>query len=138
MKWQALIIGAAAGLLLSADQPKKGDGKAAKDQSYYAKVEIHGFLETMRRPDEPLGIFLPRHPPDRPRITSYPMSVSKLKNWTEEKLRKFEFDGKEVRVTGTLEYVPVMTRTGMEERLMIVAETLEFVAEKDKPAPPKP
>jgi hypothetical protein len=128
MSVQVLLI-AAVGLLPGAPPPKDDAAKPPKVWPYYARVEIQGVLNTgagaLR---EPLTIEIPT----RPRGTRFPLKVSELKDWTEKNLEKY--NGRIVRVTGTLELLPVTTGSGVtEDRLTIVAKTLEFREEKDWP-----
>ncbi len=125
---------AAAGLSLGADKPKDGEKDSPKEPLYfyYAKVEVKGVLITPIDSNELFSIVNPR----RPNPTTIPLSVSKLKMWTKKQLEKC--NGRVVLVTGPLELVPVETKPGVtEDRLAVVAETLEFV-EKDVPLPKDP
>lgn len=122
----------AVGRCLGEDKPKDGEKNPQKEApySYYAKVEVQGALTTPFRPNELFSIFIRRDP----KATAIPLKVSNLKGWTKERLEQLEkCNGRDVRVTGTLELVPVELKPGVTEyHLAIVAETLQFL-EKDLP-----
>ena len=132
MRGRVLLI-LVTGLLVGAGAPKDGGTKPPKEDAYYAKVEIQGVLTTVGKvAGEPISIDIPR---DRKWI-SYPLNVSKLKGWPVEKVEKY--NGRLVRVTGTLELLPVKTATGAtEDQFVIVAETFECL-EKDFTPPKNP
>lgn len=126
------LVLAAAGLSLGDDKPKDGEKNHPKEApySYYAKVEVQGFLTTPVHSNELFSIFIPR----QPKATAIPLNVSNLKGWKKEQLEQLaKCNGRDVRVTGTLEPVPVEVKPGVTEyHLGIIAETLQFL-EKDLP-----
>jgi hypothetical protein len=126
---------ALAGLLVAADAPTKDDPtKRAKDTLRYAKVEVQGVLTSVHEDWEPMYIDISA-PSER--AVKIPLMVAGLKGWTERKL--LGANGRVVRLTGTLERRTVGVRPGVtEERLVIVANTLEVVAEDIPPLPKEP
>jgi hypothetical protein len=117
---QAWLI-VAAGVLLGADSPKEGGAPQVKEPPYYAKVEIQGCLAPGSTRGEPMYITVV----DRlmvPLILSKAI-VSQLKAWEEK--NGLSTNGRDARVTGTLELLPVGTPNGVtEKRLVVIAKTL--------------
>lgn len=109
----------AAGLLLGQNGANARPDKP-KEVSYYAKVEIQGVLYLVgAKRDDLQHITIPT----RPKPTNFPADLRKLKDWTTEKLLKT--NGRDVRVTGTLEYRPFEIRPGVtEDRLVIVVTSM--------------
>ena len=123
MRLKLLAVVAVGVFLLLAGPEVQGADKP-KEMPYYAKVEIQGIFNTAERRDELQFIVIPT----RPNWTKYRVDLSKLKEWTTEKLRKT--NGRIVRVTGTLESQPVPVRRGVtENRLVIVVASMIAVDE---------
>jgi hypothetical protein len=101
-------------------------GKAPKDEPFYAKVEIRGGLESVQEEGNPMFIVIAA----QPKHLRVPLIVNDLELWSEEKWRKADY--KQVRVGGTLKFMPVKTQAKLlpEDRFVIVANNLDVVEDE--------
>jgi hypothetical protein len=127
-----VVFVALAGLLLAADPPKGDGAKPPPDPTIYAKAEVRGELISMREAWEPMYIVIA----NRPKEAKLPLIVSDLPRWSNERYGKAH--GKPVRVSGSLEVKPIETKTGgKEDRLALVAKTMDVVEWENEGKPPK-
>jgi hypothetical protein len=102
-------------------------GKSPKDEPYYAKVEARGTLHGLRVGGEPMYIVISQNP----KYLKFPLMVSKLEEWTEEKWGNVHF--RRVRVGGNLEFMPSNKQPGLlNDGFVLVAKNLDVI-EEDEP-----
>lgn len=128
MSLAAFVI-LATGLVPGADPPNPAKAKA-NESTFYAKVEIRGWLNGLGNRWESTYVTVPKR-------ASIPLNFSNLQGWTGEQLAKI--NGKEIRVTGTLEQMRFEARPGdFQEGLVVVVKTLELIEPDRVPAPKQP
>jgi hypothetical protein len=120
MSLQVLLI-AVAGMLPAQGAPGNVIIKSYQFKDY-AKVEIQGSLRSAgRRPGEPVAVEIDRRGMKK---TTFPLDLSELKGWTDERLKRY--DGRLVRVTGTLVGKTPLAKGESDGQFKVLAETLEL------------